>query len=203
MRRRLMKSLVLLVAAVLLMAALGVALTALEHRRAQTEQYRVYSAYLAHEFGHNVHDWGRGQGISLVILPRTQTAEGFLQRLAVPQPWSFIKQAQWSTRASLRFAGLFTTQLEPSFVLPNSVKYYLVTQDELQRFESAPGEFDKRFPGALGTIGLGAVGFNSDRTEALFHINHYCGLCGGGRYVLMKKTNGNWKVAAEHYTWVS
>jgi hypothetical protein len=55
----------------------------------------------------------------------------------------------------------------------------------------------------MGYITLSGVGFNLNRTQAVFYINHFCGLCGGGRYVLMEKANGKWEVTAENYTWIS
>ena len=203
MLRRVIKLLVIIVAALLLIPVLVLALSAFEHSRAETEQYQVYSAYLTHEFAHDAHDWGEGQGISIIIFQQTQTADPFWHRFAVPEPWSFIKQTQRSTRISFRLAGLFSTRLEPKFALPKSVEYHLLAREELDRLTSLPGEFEKQFPNNLGSIGLSAVGFNSNRTEALFYINHYCGLCGGGRYVLMKKVKGNWEIAAERYTWWS
>lgn len=50
---------------------------------------------------------------------------------------------------------------------------------------------------------LSGVGFNLTRTEAVFYIDHFFGLCGGGRYVLMEKVNGGWLVRDEHYTRIS
>jgi hypothetical protein len=55
----------------------------------------------------------------------------------------------------------------------------------------------------MGLIILSGVGFNPARTQAVFYIDHFCGLCGGGRYVLMEKINGSWRVRGEHYIWIS
>ena len=42
---------------------------------------------------------------------------------------------------------------------------------------------------------VSAVGFNSDRTRALVYVGHNCGgLCGGGRYHLLVKKDGQWQV---------
>jgi hypothetical protein len=35
---------------------------------------------------------------------------------------------------------------------------------------------------------------NPSKTQAVFYINHFCGLCGGGRYVFMEKIGGAWRV---------
>lgn len=47
------------------------------------------------------------------------------------------------------------------------------------------------------------VGFNLAGDQALFYVDHICGLCGGGRYVLMQKVDGTWKVVEEDWTWIS
>jgi hypothetical protein len=47
------------------------------------------------------------------------------------------------------------------------------------------------------------VGFNRNHTQAVFYIDHFCGLCGGGRYVRMAKIDGAWHIQGEHWTWIS
>jgi hypothetical protein len=42
----------------------------------------------------------------------------------------------------------------------------------------------------LNSFSQPGVGFNPSRTQAVFYIDHFCGLCGGGRYVLMEKIYG-------------
>jgi hypothetical protein len=55
----------------------------------------------------------------------------------------------------------------------------------------------------MGFITLSGIGFDVSGTQAVFYIDHFCGLCGGGRYVLMEKVNGAWHVREEQYTWIS
>jgi hypothetical protein len=55
----------------------------------------------------------------------------------------------------------------------------------------------------MGFITLSSIGFNPSRTQAVFYIGHFCGLCGGGGYVLMEKVNGKWKFRDMHSTWIS
>jgi len=55
----------------------------------------------------------------------------------------------------------------------------------------------------MGLVVLSGVGFNLSQSQAVFYINHFCGLCGGGRYVLMEKVDGVWRVRDEHYVWIS
>ena len=71
------------------------------------------------------------------------------------------------------------------------------------RLDYGSQEFQNEFPHNLGFIVLSAVGFNPSRTQAVFYIDHFCGLCGGGRYVLMEKIDGAWRVRDGHYTWIS
>jgi hypothetical protein len=83
-------------------------------------------------------------------------------------------------------------------VLPSRAKVALTPQSDY----GSP-EFQKKFPDNLGFVALSGVGFNPSRTQAVFYIDHFCGLCGGGRYVLMEKIDGGWRVRGEHYTWIS
>jgi hypothetical protein len=55
----------------------------------------------------------------------------------------------------------------------------------------------------MGLIVLSGVGFNPSHSQAMFYIDHFCGLCGGGRYVLLEKVDGVWHVRDEHYVWIS
>jgi hypothetical protein len=52
-------------------------------------------------------------------------------------------------------------------------------------------------------VELSAVGFNSSQTEAFFRADHYCGLCGGGGYAVMRKTEGVWRLVEWDLGWVS
>ena len=61
----------------------------------------------------------------------------------------------------------------------------------------------KKVPTEHGLVALSGVGFNSSQSQAVFFIDHFCGLCGGGRYVLMEKVSGVWHVRDEHYIWIS
>ena len=50
---------------------------------------------------------------------------------------------------------------------------------------------------------LSNIGFNRDKTMALFYAEFRCGLCGWGGFVLMKKSGGKWVVANHYGTWIS
>jgi hypothetical protein len=55
----------------------------------------------------------------------------------------------------------------------------------------------------MGLVVLSGVGFNLSESQAVFYIKHFCGLCGGGRYMLMEKVDAVWRVRDEHYVWIS
>jgi hypothetical protein len=84
------------------------------------------------------------------------------------------------------------------FVLPSRATVAIASELDY----NSP-DFQEKFPHNLGFIALSGVGFNPSRTQAVFYIDHFCGLCGGGRYVLMEKVEGSWRVREEHYTWIS
>jgi hypothetical protein len=63
-------------------------------------------------------------------------------------------------------------------------------------------EFAKRFPSAKGFIQFSAVGFNLGHTQALVSVEHQCGgVCGDGKFMLLRKTNGVWRIQRKVVTW--
>jgi hypothetical protein len=89
-----------------------------------------------------------------------------------------------------------TSLLRRKFDLPYG--YEIVPQETIAAIfkEKGPAgwkDFYKKYPNSGGSIELSAVGFNSDKTLALVYVGHSCGgLCGGGTYHLLKKTDGKW-----------
>jgi len=96
---------------------------------------------------------------------------------------------------------VFSTDVRAELHLPSGVKPIFVSRQELERTE--PNDFQSRSGNNLGYVAVSHVGLNLTNSEAIFYIDHFCGLCGGGGYVLMRKVNGVWRVAAQHSTWVS
>src|SRR5262249_31317996 len=107
-------------------------------------------------------------------------------------------ELQTSTRASYLARNLFRTRIDSKFSLPGRATVG-VTSDA----DYGSQAFQQKFPRNMGLVILSGVGFNRSKTQALFYVNHLCGLCGGGRYVLMEKFNGVWRVKDEHYIWIS
>jgi hypothetical protein len=102
------------------------------------------------------------------------------------------------TWASYLVRNLFHTRIQAKFTLPRRATVR-VTSDS----DSLSPEFQRKFPHNMGLVALSGVGFNPSQSQAVFYIDHFCGLCGGGRYVLMEKVSGVWHVRGEHYTWIS
>jgi hypothetical protein len=199
-RRRTRRTIIFLLASVAVLAAAGWA----ERERNADEEYAVYSAYLSEGLLNDAHDWSVGGPVQVVVKDRTIAGGNLrLRALYVMDGRVQFDQLHTSTRANYLVRNLFQTRILPKFVLPRRATVALATQSDIQSDSYGSIEFQKRFPHNLGFITLSGVGFNPTRTQALFYIDHFCGLCGGGRYVLMEKVNGSWRVLDEHYTWVS
>lgn len=159
----------------------------------------MYSAYLSEGLLNDAHDWSVGGPVQVVVRDTTKVGGNLrLRALYVLDSRVHFDQLQTSTRASYLVRNLFQTRILPRFVLPSRATVTLASQSDC----GSP-EFQKKFSHNLGLIILSGVGFNFTRTQAVFYIDHFCGLCGGGRYVLMEKINGSWRVQGEHYTWIS
>jgi len=105
------------------------------------------------------------------------------------------------SRFSFFLTNLFTTDVEAELHLPSGVIPVFISRKELERTE--PNDFQTRFPNNFGYIAVSHIGLNLIKSEAIFYIDHFCGLCGSGSYVLMRKVNGQWRVVDQHSTWVS
>jgi hypothetical protein len=175
-----------------------------ERERNADEEYAVYSAYLSEGLLNDAHDWSVGGPVQVVIQDVTTVGGNLrLRALYVLDGRVHFDQLQTSTRASYLLRNLFQTRIRPKFVLPSRATAALASQSDIQSHFYGSPEFQKKFPHNLGFITLSGVGFNPTRTQAVFYIDHFCGLCGGGRYVLMEKINGSWRVLDEHSTWIS
>jgi len=170
-----------------------------ERSRNSEEEYAVYSAYLSEGILNDFHDWSVGPSIQVVIEDTKKVGANLRWWWFYPFDGRVaFDQLGTTTHASFVVSNLFQTRMKPNIRLPRRAKPVLAAASEI-----ISGDFQKRFPNNLGYIVLSAVGFNRDQTQAVFYIDHFCGLCGGGRYVLMEKVNGSWQVRDEHYTWIS
>jgi hypothetical protein len=89
-------------------------------------------------------------------------------------------------------------------------RYVLVSEKEIEDLFSNDvnggwEEFYRKYPKTRGFATFSRVGFNAEKTQALVYQAHSCGgLCGGGSYMLLTKTNGVWTIKGSvGPTWVS
>ena len=177
-------------------------LFALEQRRTQSEMGAVLSAYLSDEVLHNAHDWGSGRGVEMVVQREAQSPGNWRWRwILLLDRRSWFPDSSRTTRFSFFLMNVFSTDIQADLHLPSGVTSVFISRKELERTE--PNDFQTRFPNNLGYVAVSHVGLNLTKSEAIFYIDHLCGLCGGGGYVLMRKVNGQWLVADQHSTWVS
>jgi hypothetical protein len=89
-------------------------------------------------------------------------------------------------------------------------RYILVSEKEIDEIFGKNGvggweKFYQKYPDSRGFSNFSRVGFNDKKTQALVYQGHSCGgLCGGGSYMLLVKTNGIWTIKGSvGPTWVS
>jgi hypothetical protein len=170
-----------------------------ERERNKGEEYAVYSAYLSDEILDNFHDWSVDNPIDVVINDRTIRGGNLRFRLF----YFLDKRARFPgsdtlTWASYLVRNLYQTRIEPKLSLPQRSTVRITSE---QKYGSP--EFQTKFPNNMGLVVLSGVGFNPSRSQAVFYVDHYCGLCGGGAYIFMEKLNGHWRVRDVHGTWIS
>jgi hypothetical protein len=169
----------------------------------KSEQYAVWSSYLNLADHGDSHDLP-GRPTLTVIKNRTLALgsdRGIIGRLS-----SFCSEVSHarridglgaSTFLSFLLMNLRVRTIERRFLLPGN---YAIADHH----ETESTDFQKTFPNSYGYVVLSSVGFNAEHTEAYFYVEHICGLCGSGRYVLLQKTErGDWQIADEQYTWIS
>jgi hypothetical protein len=65
-------------------------------------------------------------------------------------------------------------------------------------------EFYRLYPKSPGFVTLSRVGFDAVRTQALVYVGYLCGgLCGDGKFFLLVKEGGVWKIQHVAMTWIS
>jgi hypothetical protein len=174
----------------------------LEQRRTQAETGAILSAYLSDEVLYNAHDWGSGRGIQMIMQREAQSPGHLRWRWTLLlDRRSWFPDSSRASRISFFLTNFIPTDVHTELHLPRGVQSIFVSQRELERTE--PTDFQTRFPNNLGYVAVSHVGLNLAKSEAIFYVDHFCGLCGGGGYILMRKVNGVWRVVDQHSTWVS
>jgi hypothetical protein len=98
-----------------------------------------------------------------------------------------------------------SAQIEKRF--PTKNDYILITENELNKlFESRRdwAGFYKKYPKSGGIYTFSRVGFSPDGKQAVVSVGFGCGLrCGKGKFYLLQKEEGEWRITKEQVTWVS
>ncbi|HLM83365.1 MAG TPA: hypothetical protein VK302_22385 [Terriglobales bacterium] len=178
------------------------ALFFVDQRRTHAEVGAVLSAYLSDEVLHNAHDWGSGRGIQIILQHEAQQPGTWRWR------WTLLfdrrvrfPQASFVTRTNFVVNNALASDIRAELHLPRGVDLVVLSRRELEQSQSS--DFQQRYPNNLGYIAVSQPGFNFNKTEAILYVDHFCGLCGGGGYILMRKVNGVWRVLDQHSTWMS
>jgi hypothetical protein len=186
---------------IVLLACISV-LFFVDQRRTHAEVGAVLSAYLSDEVLHNAHDWGSGRGIQIILQREAQQPGTWRRR------WTLLfdrrgrfPQASFVTRTSFVVSNALASDIRAELHLPRGVDSVVLSRRELEQSQSS--DFQQRFPHNLGYIAVSQPGFNFNKAEAILYIDHFCGLCGGGGYILMQKVSGVWHVVDQHSTWMS
>ena len=186
-----------------MLVSTGLILAYLPNRgRAMGEQYAVYSAYIENGLTGESHSLGDRRGTVLIAADATMVGDfKGLQRLRATVGLALNLHSRSSPPRSSLILGVLisnlkTYRLDRSFTI--SAKYQLLDYSVL-----VGSNLIERFPQSYGFLTFSSVAFNSDMTDALFYTEHLCGLCGGGEFVLMHKTGGNWMIANRYGTWIS
>lgn len=202
--------------AVLLLSLLSVVvgLTSCNRKRQfSADEYEVVSAGITGLFANHA---GKGHPNDIVILRMTSSGDDDIlpDENGHSVPWEKTAESlrqrapslQQTTIDDFRRANGQQALLDRSFRFP--VDYQIIDEAQLEpifkRKGDTWGSYYKQYPGSQGIATLSRVGFNADRTQALFYISNRCGgSCGGGFYVVMEKRDGHWVIAQEIEMWVS
>jgi hypothetical protein len=183
-------------AALTIIIAAVIILSCVQIERNKHEEYAVYSAYLCERFWNNSQDSSGRRPMKLVIADGTAAERPRFHVFPFLERDVNFSELQTSTWATFVVRNLFPIRIRSRFDLPSPAA--LTSESD---YSSA--DFQKKFPYNTGLIVLSGVGFNPSRTQALFYVEDLCGLCGDGRFVLMERIRGSWRIKAEHFTWVS
>jgi hypothetical protein len=97
-----------------------------------------------------------------------------------------------------------TYKINPFFDL--EIDYVLISQNELNMLFEKDGwaAFYEEYPNSQGITNLSRVGFNHEKSEALFYVGtQSAGLSGIGYFIYLKKENGIWNEYKSKDMWVS
>ena len=170
----------------------------------ESEEYAVYSAIISKNY--------LKQGIRLVVVTTPTCCEvskeqkGHVMPLAQnPSAGPFPSQETWESyvernRTSVALRKLFKLNVKLQIVPYKKIESLfdaILIEEDWQTFY-------RMFPHSNGYIRFSRAGFNRAGDEAVVSTAWMCGsLCGEGRYVLLRKKDGQWNVETSFLTWVS
>ncbi|HET8890271.1 MAG TPA: hypothetical protein VFQ41_15325 [Candidatus Angelobacter sp.] len=179
-----------------------------ELRRTQAEMDAVLSD-IFNVPQHSVPDVGSGRRIQMILMREAQ-APGRRPGGEARARWSLLfdknlrfPQASLITRCSFLLTNAVPTDIRVDSHLLRSAGAVVLSNSELDHMTRS--DFLKRFPDNqnLEKISISQLGFNLSKTEAILYFDRSCaGLC-GGRYILMRKVDGVWRIVDKHNTWIS
>ena len=146
------------------------------------EAYEVYSAILPLEWP--LED---AKAKNLIIQNETKGWEMCLR-----------PDTEWQEKIGPAISDYLRLNAKPLLLQPRikvAVPYRLINADELKSVNhtAAWEGFYQRYPDSGGWMELSAVGFNVNKTVAVFYMGHHCGaLCGGGGFHVLTKRDGKW-----------
>lgn len=178
--------------------------------RTEAAQRDVWAAYLNQEISSQSTQFDRPlPPPQIVIQDHTQQAYRHAV-LAMVWPAAVLSRQRPTSRLPALQASTYIHyllgNLRPHPVRQNlalSAQYRLADAGAVATYGQDWARWEALFPGNSGYFVLSTVGFNSDQTQALLHVDHICGLCGHGGYVLLRKVNGRWVIETEASSWVS
>jgi len=154
----------------------------------ERETYAALSAFITPGLTGDSHDLG--SRVKLVVI-LDHTSNGFMRVL-----WpSRLRRISGIERILMTLSSLHTSKFEPKFSIPAPYKLVPSTQP--------PGYSEADQLASYGMMTFSHTTFNHDATRVTFYMEHLCGMCGQGTFVVMEKENGSWHVTDSAGTWIS
>ncbi len=154
----------------------------------QREQYAALSAFITPGLTGDSHDLGSREHL-VVILDHSSNG---MFRLLWP---SRLKPLSPAERLVMLLQSMWSVPLDRNFSIP--APYKLVTST------ISPGYSEADQRASYGMLRFSRVTFNHNATRASFYMEHLCGMCGQGAFIVMEKRNGAWQVVDGAGTWIS
>ncbi len=162
------------------------------------EEYAVYAAALKEAVG----------GFSYVVVSTT-TLHGKPEQIekALTFPIEHDKLITQDLVKDFKFKNLKPQTIADHF--PSGIRVTLISeQEESALFANSHKDgwktFYEKYMGASGITHISRVGFNQKRDTAIVYVGNLRNWdAGGGSYLLLTKTDGEWKVVSQTRGWIT